>query len=107
MNITEDNKLIAEFMGYDSVTEINGGQPEWGVQNMKFNTSLNWLMPVIKKIKEKARVYIFDNTIIEPNKEYLPKGTLSVTISQWQGKTEIENTYKAVVEYINWYNKNK
>ena len=37
---TENNKLIAEFMGYDVI------------EPMQYHTSWDWLMPVAHKIKE-------------------------------------------------------
>lgn len=55
----ENNKLIAEFMGGYTPYERFGDSTEYyykghyvTLENMKFQTSWDWLMPVIKKINE-------------------------------------------------------
>ena len=84
----KENKLIAEFMGWNvqSQTTIpsnlhlsnlaldNGETLEYD-----FHTSWDWLMPVVQKIGEDFNVVIYDND-------------------------EIERVHKRVVEFINQYN---
>ena len=49
----KDNKLIAEFMGYKVGERKRGGgyMPE---NEMRYNDSWDWLMPVVEKIEEIA-----------------------------------------------------
>tara|TARA_R110000744_G_C18957639_1_gene516474 strand:+ start:254 stop:517 length:264 start_codon:yes stop_codon:yes gene_type:complete len=81
-----DNKLIAEFMGY-SIRENNSiTVPEVGtfpIQDIlrKFSTSWDWLMPVVEKI--------------EQVNEGVPKQMLHVNL--YSEKREV---YQAVVEFI-------
>lgn len=115
-NIIEGNKLIAEFFGFeaaennhylcfiDKVTD-NYYPP----QHMKFSYSWDWLMPVVEKIEKTpyltedgcdfcCSVKILDgNTLIEDNDQK--------EIADCYGASKIDYTYKAVVEYIEWYNK--
>ena len=93
---TENNKLIAEFMGikFDKGTFYNMGYDVDGDGNLyrsyelKYHTSWDWLMPVIKKINEQ----------IDPNVRGL-----------WRMITHpysyhIEDVFNQVVEFINEYN---
>ena len=85
MNTQENNKLIAEFMEY----------PELGTEGdfsyLKYHTSWDWLMPVVESIFE--RLDSRDDSANE-----IKKGMLVCSR---------DNTYKAVVEFIKWYNQNK
>lgn len=92
---TENNKLIAEFMGGYTPYERFGDSTEYyyrghyvTLENMKFQTSWDWLMPVIKKINEQ----------IDPNVRGL-----------WRMITHpysyhIEDVFNQVVEFINEHN---
>ena len=102
MNI-DNNKLIAEFMElkykrgayYDEYNKEKVKQDS----NLKFHSSWDWLMPVVEKIEninEWVRVEITNNSIIIT---YM--GYNKIT----HGKTKIKTVYKAVVEFIKWYNK--
>lgn len=96
---TENNKLIAEFMGvhstdnkswFDGLELHKAGLPfSYGASKLKFHSSWDWLMPVIENIDhleyESERLNKIDNAI----------------------KTRsIVDTCQAVVEFIKWYNKN-
>jgi hypothetical protein len=52
MNTTENNKLIAEFMGYPYFLS-DSGVDSWG--DDEFHQSWDWLMPVVEKINETGR----------------------------------------------------
>lgn len=105
---TDNNKLIAEFMGY-KLMSCNRGKawdigksipskdhlfPIQGVlhtgNELKFHTSWDWLMPVLKKI----------NSEISPNTRGLWRMIINPT------DYDIENVYEQVVEFINQLNNN-
>ena len=98
MNAQENNKLIAEFWGmelgidktmyYDDAENLHPPTP---INELKFHTSWNWLMPVVEKILSKAN----DDELIERFYEIQ------------DAIPNLEATYKAVVEFINEYNQNK
>ena len=100
MNTIENNKLIAEFMGYDrGVSDL-----------MDYNTSWDWLMPVVEKIES------LDLELLKRNIKYnLDKGinfqNCNSIIIRWDKNNKIvfissdrNRVYKAVVEFIKWYN---
>ncbi len=87
-----------------------------GYAHCKYNTSWNWLMPVVEKIESidvgeilngkgqgyKNQFKIWSNAcLIEPSNWGGP------LIKQICAPTKIEAVYKAIVEFIKWYNDNK
>jgi len=110
-----DNELIAEFMGYEYRPSNEGLRPfgwvkigsknylenNFGPNNiilcrvtkhMMFDSSWDWLMPVVEKIET-----IAPTDVKEINNEGLAIFELGLM-------TPIEELYKAVVEFIKWYN---
>tara|TARA_R110002020_G_scaffold245766_3_gene459460 strand:+ start:6821 stop:7102 length:282 start_codon:yes stop_codon:yes gene_type:complete len=92
----ENNKRIAEFMGYESykfrgytmfVYEENNHRADIDLQYL---TSWDWLMPVVNKCMQTG-----DNT-----DEWDALSDALSTIN-------ITNVYEAVVEFIKFYNQNK
>jgi hypothetical protein len=88
--IFEGNKLIAEYMGYTEQYDEHG---IW--QRARYNSSWDWLMPVIRKI--------FDFDDINEHKEssgwYAYYGLeTSITI------VDIEWSFLNCVNFIKWYN---
>jgi len=84
-----DNKLIAEFMGY----EVKHGKcysPKYNdgtIAPMQFDRSWDWLMPVLKKISLQLHPDVYDAwRMINRPTEY-----------------NIENVYNQVVEFIQEY----
>lgn len=109
MNTTENNKLIAEFMGAPFVGDYKGSKGGYqdtylydfrklNIGNevfisdvqMKFHTDWNWLMPVIQKINETGYA-----------------GGITYELKESLMAVDIGNTYKEVVEFIKWYNEGK
>jgi hypothetical protein len=74
-----NNKLIAEFMGIDQV-DIDTYQET--NSNLKYHTSWDWLMPVVKKCRQDNRLEYFDFVYYAIE------------------MCDINVTYKAVVEFI-------
>jgi hypothetical protein len=105
MNTLEGNKLIAEFMGgltmdgnyftlkhIPIITTIN---------QMKYHTSWDWLMPVVGKCDGLS--------FYKRGKSDIKWGEIfndQEVIRAFQAN-EIDVVYKAVVEFIKWYNENK
>jgi len=120
-----DNELIAEFMGF-----VDGGNYWAAIDNpyknfegghrfysseLLFDESWDWIMPVVellnepvvkngKIIRSAVQIDIFYkacNLKFEPDEDFEDIDDFSL---HTQGKTKIEAVYKAVVEFIKWYN---
>lgn len=72
----KDNKLIAEFMEVDGFLSLS---------KMEYHISWNWLMPVVDKCFQYGELH---NSYREQ------------IIESLSGVIDIEDTYKAVVEFI-------
>ena len=93
----KNNKLIAEFMGIESDNaKMRGHLYECPVtaeyvSTLKYHTSWDWLMPVVKKC--------FDTQHIEEGQHYFINWVV-------QEKTfDIDVVYAQIVEFIKDYNK--
>lgn len=119
----ENNRLIAEFMGYKLVDK------EWdlyetpecmydirdtsGDLNMKpagsemcFHSSWDWLMPVVEKIRINELV---ENFNINITCDAIIEGLNGLDIHVYAGQydTTLMVTYQAVIQFIEWYNEQK
>jgi hypothetical protein len=112
MATTENNKLIAEFMGKEyknnaivvSTNYITGQNPSGKVwQEPKYHNDWNWLMEVVEKIEKNFIVDIMNSAIsIHEQKS----GEMIVDNCVDIQKTKIQCVYIGVVEFIKWYNEN-
>lgn len=112
MNIAENNKLIAEFMGltpdkYDyycndpSTKEyrqrnqyINHAMK---LEELEYNSSWDWIMPVVGEIQDKYNHKLGNKAL-----------SLVVGIEKtFEREIDIKETYDKVVRFIKWYNENK
>ena len=101
---TENNKIIAEFMGIadeietgaTSLIQIEGITGYYKNDNLKFHTDWNWLMEAI----EKCLIGEAEHDDEKANKAIseIYKSLCNINISA---------TYKSVVEFIKWYNEQK
>jgi hypothetical protein len=117
-----DNEIIAEFMGghpennahwpgYYFFEQINNSN-WWHTPDLAYDTSWDWLMPVVEKIENGLS---WKYQVLTENELYLPHITTEYrTLIRDAGDatrfemsachTRIESVYKAVVAFINWYN---
>lgn len=90
-----DNKLIAEFMGYDIITEAEKDKfpTVLTTKDVKYHTSWDWLMPVVQKclVGEAEQSEEISNTTIK-------------NIYEGICNQNISHAYKSVVEFIKIYN---
>ena len=100
----ENNKLIAEFMGYENVGTLSNPMYEYGerggcrsLEDLCYHESWNWLMPVVQKIESLG--YVF--TIQGGKAEY---GEMISETRCFIAEDKISSTYQAVVEFIKTYN---
>ena len=92
--ITENNKLIGEFMNVDySIPYMwrPGAFTAFTTQMLQYDKSWDWLMPVIQKCV-----------------------IIAAELDEWERYWKItdmipriDTTYEAVVEFIKWYNEQK
>ena len=85
----ENNKLIAEFMG----SNLNGLESWQYEDELKYHTSWDWLMPVAEKCLTTGEGKI----IYHGSRQYYVINDALITCN-------IEEVYKAVVEFIKQYN---
>ncbi len=120
---TMENKLIVDFLNTDVNNDGTYELPQFGtirpngdfktsftLEQMKFDKDWNWIMEVVRKIEDLSdeenngeyffEIYKFGVTIFS-NGDYVNEIVNTI------GKTKLEATYKAVVEFINYYNENK
>lgn len=92
MNIQENNKMIAEFMG----SNLDGLEPFQYEEELQYHLSWDWLMPVIRKINEVSRYddYCKDRLHLQ---RMLDECINENTIERLE-------VHKAVVEFIKTYN---
>lgn len=103
--VGSDAELIARFMGGKFYP--NGIHSEWRFpdgsrpKELLYHTSWDWLMPVVEKIhKIKGIHYIIEGSCCMVIYNY---GNLIVKEST---DSMIETVYRAVGEFIKWYNLN-
>jgi hypothetical protein len=100
MNTTENNKVIAEFMGMKPINK-NESNGIWNctikahgfniVQHLSFHSDWNWLMEVVEKIERVGKTEF----------------KFSVEFEKVKLSSNIESVYNACIEFIKWYNENK
>jgi hypothetical protein len=93
MKNTDNNKLIAEFMGVNVITiddiranknPIQSSADGYLKEDLEYHTSWDWLMPVIEET---------DHTSYEPIE----------SIEDALATRSLQDTYKAVAEYVKEY----
>ena len=93
---TENNKIIAEFMGNYLLKNHQGGYDE---MIKKFSSDWNWLMQVVEKIRSidsKAKGDFRVKLL-----HYQRNNKTIFDLSILEGK---EHVYQACSEFVKWYN---
>jgi hypothetical protein len=124
MRTIDNNKLIAEFMGYPKkqinkgVARLEENKYVWGQtyyyingdyhkeDYLLFHLDWNWLMKVVDKIEsfeDNNRCAKYNINIEQSFVEIIDKNT-DDTIVETDADTKIEATYNAVIEFIKYYN---
>lgn len=119
---TENNILIAEFMGGENQNRFIPSRnciefdkkAHHGITNLKsyyyedsrYSRDWNWLMPVVEKIENDSmyKIRIEGSVVSINNTDILHSfgGDFFKT-----SNSKIEAVYNAVIEFIKWYNENK
>lgn len=103
----EGNKVLAEFMGGKVVNRIFHCEEStkthnerfldrYNISHARYNSSWDWLMPVINKI------FSMDEYVDYKNQTSSILGQGGIYINP----KYIENTWEQVVEFVEWYNEN-
>ena len=119
--ILECNKMIAEFDGWSiensfpdsNRTYVKNGAVELDT-TFKYHTLWDWLMPVVEKIERMDNelfTVIITNDLCEITQFVntdadLLKCSEAMVVSKLTD-SKITSTFKAVVEFIKWYNEKK
>lgn len=106
--ITENNGLIAEFIGYDTkqlskgVASLEGNKYVWGQKHyhinnqwykedaLQYHEDWNWLIPAVIKCKER---------------QFFGSNSLITRLNNALVQADIDAVYEQVIEFINYYNK--
>lgn len=110
---TLNNKLIAEFMGYSKIKSTNSDRTVWthleygtltekGLSLLKYHTSWDWLIPVVKKI---FTLSFSEVKGLEEEWSNKNKGLFDPDLCGLH--SDISTVYNCTVEFIKWYNENK
>jgi hypothetical protein len=117
MTTTEKNTLIVLFMGgnfkltrsipNEETARVHDGI--YSIDEIKYDSDWNWLIPVLKKIDELlyASYVDLDDTIQDFIKKWreLEHKSLQFTNNQLKFGTDINEVYDDVIDFINFYNK--
>ena len=118
----EENKLIAEFMGFELQNNPNERWfNQWftketlnkpynsRIEILHFDTDWNWLMEVVLKINmvDDYRYTVQINSMDTYIHDLKYGGFIFQSEMKWQSDELINSVYEAVVEFIKWYNEQK
>jgi hypothetical protein len=99
LKVTEGNKLIAEFMGFEWLGPPMNAfyKNKICVGELQFHASYDWLMPVVEKICE-----IHNHADVELYRA-IEKADLQI-IHNTSILCHKDGVYARVVEFIQWFN---
>ena len=112
-NIVENNKLIAEFLGYSQPHPDYPNTTYWYKKDCQpltillFHSDWNWLMRVVEKIEnlqDENNCAIYNVQIEQSFTEIIDNHTSETIIYNIDADSKIEAVYNTVIEFIKWYN---
>lgn len=118
-NVTENNKLIAEFLVknegglvkleeniFSTIDEFEIPDDYLTLKDLKYHKDWNWLMEVVEKIErfEGENRYAMYNVDIQQCFVEIIENHTYETIINIDANSKIEAVYNACVEFIKWYN---
>lgn len=115
-NVNENNRLIAEFMGYIPISETDflGGNHNFieGSEDFnrlhiydasKYHTSWDWIMPVVQRIDEMGASVIIGRMFCDIKYEDPLNAEKHFDIRIASG-VKMNAVHGAVVEFVKWHN---
>ena len=124
--IERGNRIVGEFMGFRMFDKkyprnhgIGAPEADWKdmiIQKAKYHSSWDWLMSVVEKIEamsdniiEKVWISIQGKTCsmwnyYDPSEVLRKAGSDTPYKIRTIGGTKIESVYKAVLQFLEWYN---
>ena len=103
----EKNKLIAEFMGFVYKWQpkhnyfcrpehsMENNEFSYAIDDLKYHSSWDWLMPVVEKIEKEYEV-----AIIREECDITHMGYQSWSFITEKANSKIEAVYNAIIKYI-------
>jgi hypothetical protein len=117
LNTMEENRLIAEFMGYSQPHPEYPNTTYWYKEGeaprtvLLYNTDWNWLMEVVHKIESIEVIGEVFNIQIDRNKTHILYAPANYPSEKWfenliikESEDKLLNTYQSIIEFIKWYN---
>jgi hypothetical protein len=122
LEIKENNKMIAHFMGYEyipfnedrimspgwwlkgvtaqqqAMTKLNNSYLCRSNNDLRYYNEWKWLMPVVTKVTLMCKEHIYEEKWEEQWKKFYDYQSYNFFIGN------IKNIYEACVDFINWYN---
>jgi hypothetical protein len=108
MTTTDNNKLLAEFLGYTQPHPDYPHTTYWYKKDeapltmLSFDTDWNWLMSVVEKIED-----LGNDVSITTNYIQIAFDEGEQFIVAEDTKIKIDTLYNACVEFVKWYNSSK
>ena len=119
--ITKQDVIIAEFMGWKENKDMEVKLTSGGItyyfqkndeacipETMCYHSDWNWLMPVVEKIESLPTMKDNGNFFFEIHQDSVTvfnSTRMDIIIEVIGQGSRINNTYQAVIEFIQWYNK--
>ena len=117
---TENNKIIAEFLGATLTKDLQIMYPVYEgdssyVKDLKYHLDWNWLMEVVEKITSILMLddnfkynYLYIGYDFEDKEHYVNLYVSEdIQLNGSSKNSKIQAVYNACLEFIKWYNENK